>query len=324
VKAKMDRIVECIPNFSVGSDSKTIDAIVDAIRQTKGVHLLDYEHDTAYNRLVITYFGEPEAAKTAMLNAGRVAIERIDMRKHKGQHPRIGALDVAPFVPIKNMTVEDCITLSKEFANAFAEEHDVPVYLYGEAAETPEKGDVDWIRKGEWEALAKNMKDPERHPAYGPAKPHPTAGATMTGAREVMVGLNINLGTTDLQIAKAVAKAIHRKKGGLVRIKAMGALWEDRDITQIGITNTDFRKSPLYRQMELVKIEAARYGVPVVGAEFCGLVPIEALAGVVDYYLRLEGFSLEDILEIAIDRKLAEKNPKHASVLSSLSKKKKS
>lgn len=318
----MDRIVECIPNFSVGSDNKTIDAIGDAIRQTKGVHLLDYEHDTAYNRLVVTYFGEPEAAKTAMLNAGRVAIERIDMRKHKGQHPRIGALDVAPFVPIKNITVEDCIILSKEFAKTFADEHDIPVYLYGEAAETPEKGDVDWIRKGEWEALAKNMKDPERQPAYGPAKPHPTAGATMTGAREVMVGLNINLGTTDLQIAKAVAKAIHRKKGGLVRIKAMGALWEDRGITQIGITNTDFRKSPLYRQMELVKIEAARYGVPVVGAEFCGLVPIEALVGVADYYLRLENFAIEDILEIAIDRKLAEKNPKYASVLSGLSKKK--
>ncbi|MFX1341660.1 MAG: glutamate formimidoyltransferase [Promethearchaeota archaeon] len=317
----MDRIVECIPNFSVGSDSKTIDAIVDAVRQTKGVHLLDYEHDTAYNRLVVTYFGEPEATKTAMLNAGRVAIDRIDMRKHKGQHPRIGALDVAPFVPIKNMTVEDCITLSKEFAKAFAEEHNVPVYLYGEAAETPEKGDVDWIRKGEWEALAQNMKDPERQPSYGPAKPHPTAGATMTGAREVMVGLNINLGTTDLRIAKAVAKAIHRKKGGLVRIKAMGALWEDRGITQIGITNTDFRKSPLYRQMELVKIEAARFGVPVVGAEFCGLVPIEALVGVADYYLRLEGFSVDDILEIAIDRKLAETNPQHASVLSSLSKK---
>ncbi len=318
----MERIVECIPNFSVGSDSKTINAIVDAIRQTKGVHLLDYEHDTAYNRLVVTYFGEPEATKTAMLSAGRVAIKRIDMRKHKGQHPRIGALDVAPFVPIKNMTVDECITLSKEFAKAFAEEHDVPVYLYGEAAETPEKGDVDWIRKGEWEALAKNMKDPERQPAYGPSKPHPTAGATMTGAREVMVGLNINLGTTDLRIAKAVAKAIHRKKGGLVRIKAMGALWEDRGITQIGITNTDFRKSPLYRQMELVKIEAARFGVPVVGAEFCGLVPIEALVGVADYYLRLEGFSVEDILEIAIDRKLAEANPKHGSVLSSLSKKK--
>ncbi len=318
----MERIVECIPNFSVGSDSMTINAIVDAIRQTKGVHLLDYEHDTAYNRLVVTYFGEPEATKTAMLSAGRVAIERIDMRKHKGQHPRIGALDVAPFVPIKNMTVDECITLSKEFAKAFAEEHDVPVYLYGEAAETPEKGDVDWIRKGEWEALAKNMKDPERQPAYGPSKPHPTAGATMTGAREVMVGLNINLGTTDLRIAKAVAKAIHRKKGGLVRIKAMGALWEDRGITQIGITNTDFRKSPLYRQMELVKIEAARFGVPVVGAEFCGLVPIEALVGVADYYLRLEGFSVEDILEIAIDRKLAEANPQHGSVLSSLSKKK--
>jgi glutamate formiminotransferase len=311
----MEQIVECIPNFSVGDDKATIEAIVNAIRETEGVHLLDYEADTAYNRLVVTYFGSPEGVKTAMLNAGRVAVKRIDMRKHKGQHPRIGALDVAPFVPIKNISIDDCIQLSKDFAQAFADEHQVPVYLYGKAAPTPEQGDVDWIRKGEWEALEENMKDPKRHPAFGPAKPHPTAGATMTGAREVMVGLNINLGTTDLRVAKAVAKAIHKKKGGLVRIKAMGCLWEDRGITQIGITNTDFRKSPLYRQMELVKIEATRYGVSVVGAEFCGLVPIEALIDVANYYLRLEGFSMDNLLEVAIDRKLAEINPKHASTL---------
>ncbi len=313
----LKQIVECVPNFSVGDDVKTIETIIEAIKKTKGVHLLDYEHDTAYNRLVVTYFGEPKACKSAMLSAGRVAVERLDMRKHKGQHPRIGALDVAPFVPIKDITVEECITLSKEFAKAFAEEHQVPVYLYGEAAETPEKGDVDWIRKGEWEALEKNMQNPERRPAFGPSKPHPSAGATMTGAREVMVGLNINLGTTDLRVAKAIAKAIHKKKGGLTRIKAMGCLWEDRGITQIGITNTDFRKSPLYRQFELVKIEAARYGVSVVGAEFCGLVPIEALVDVANYYLRLEGFTMKDLLEVAIDRKLAEADPKHPSILSS-------
>ncbi len=313
----MKQIVECVPNFSVGDDTKTIEAIVETIKKTKGVQLLDYEHDTAYNRLVVTYFGEPQACKTAMLNAGRVAVERLDMRKHKGQHPRIGVLDVAPFVPIKNITIEECIQLSKEFAKAFAEEHQVPVYLYGEAAETPEKGDVDWIRKGEWEALETNMQNPERRPAFGPSKPHPSAGATMTGAREVMVGLNINLGTTDLRIAKAVAKAIHKKRGGLVRIKAMGCLWEDRGITQIGITNTDFRKSPLYRQFELVKIEAARFGVNVVGAEFCGLVPIQALVDVANYYLRLEGFEMKDLLEVAIDSKLTETDPNHTSILSS-------
>ena len=315
--SSMKQIVQCVPNFSVGDAPETIDAIIEAIKQTKGVHLLDYEHDTAYNRLVVTYFGEPQACVSAMLSAGGVAVKRLDMRKHKGQHPRIGALDVAPFVPIKNISVEDCIQLSKDFAKAFADTHQVPVYMYGEAAETPEKGDVDWIRKGEWEALEKNMQEPERRPAFGPNKPHPSAGATMTGAREVMVGLNINLGTTDLRIAKAVAKAIHKKKGGLVRIKAMGCLWEDRGITQIGITNTDFRKSPLYRQFELVKIEAARYGVAVVGAEFCGLIPIEALVDVANYYLRLEGFSMKDLLEVAIDKKLAEADPKHTSILSS-------
>jgi len=309
--------VECVPNFSEGTNTKTIEAIVEAIRQTRGVHLLDYEYDGDYNRLVVTYFGEPEATKEAMMNAARVAVEHIDMRKHKGQRPRIGALDVAPFVPIKNVTLEDCIALARDFGRRLAEELEVPVYLYGEAASSPERADVDWIRKGEWEALEENMRDPARRPDFGPPRPHPTAGATITGAREVMVGLNINLGTSDLRIAKQVARAIHKRKGGLVCIKAMGAMLKDRGITQIGITNTDFRRSPLYRQMELVKIEAARFGVPVVGAEFCGLVPLEALVDVARYYLRVEDFSLEDVLEVAIDRKLAEQDPKHASCLSS-------
>jgi glutamate formiminotransferase len=315
---QMERIVECVPNFSEGTNKKTIDAILDAIRRSDGVYLLDTTYDSDYNRLIVTYFGDPEAVKAALLNAGRVAVKLIDMRRHKGQHPRIGALDVAPFVPIKNITLQECIALSKDFGKRFAEELKVPVYLYGDAATSPEREDVDWIRQGEWEALAQNMTDPARRPDFGPSQPHPTAGATMTGARDVMVGLNINLGTSNLRIAKQVAKAIHRKRGGLVCIKAMGALLKDRGITQIGITNTDFRRSPLYRQMELVKVEAARYGVPVVGAEFCGLVPIEALVGVANYYLRLENFSIDNVLEIALDRKLAEQDSKHASCVSSL------
>ena len=314
----MDRIVECVPNFSEGTNRKTIDAILDAIRRTDGVYLLDTAYDSDYNRLVVTYFGEPETAEAALLNAGRIAVKLIDMRRHKGQHPRIGALDVAPFVPIKNVTLQDCIALAKDFGRRFADELKVPVYLYGDAATSPEREDVDWIRQGEWEALAQNMTDPARRPDFGPTQPHPTAGATMTGARDVMVGLNINLGTSDLRVAKQVARAIHRKRGGLVCIKAMGAFLKDRGITQIGITNTDFRRSPLYRQMELVKVEAARYGVPVVGAEFCGLVPVEALVGVANYYLRLDGFSIDNVLEVAIDRKLAEQNPEHASCLSAL------
>ncbi len=296
----MNKIIECVPNFSEGTNSEVVEAIVEEIRKINGVYLKNYEFDDDYNRAVITFLGVPQSVKQAALAASAKAIELIDMTKHKGQHPRFGAVDVVPFIPILNVTMEECIQISKEFGKEFADQNDVPVYLYEDSASRPDRKDIDDIRKGEYEALASRIKNPEHKPDFGPAEFRPKSGATITGARKVMVGLNINLGTSDLDIAKKVAKAIHLRKGGLVNIKAMGTKLEDRGITQIGISNVDYEKTPVYRQFELVKIEAARFGVNVVGSEFIGMVPLNALVDVVKYYLRLEGFKNDQILELLL------------------------
>ena len=296
----MNKIIECVPNFSEGTNSDVVEAIVEEIRKINGVYLKNYEFDDDYNRAVVTFLGAPQPVKQAALAASTKAIELIDMTLHKGQHPRFGAVDVVPFIPILNVTMEECILISKEFGEEFAAQNDVPVYLYENSASRPDRKDIDDIRKGEYEALALRIKNSEHKPDYGPTEFRPKSGATITGARKVMVGLNINLGTSDLAIAKKVAKAIHLRKGGLVNIKAMGTKLEDRGITQIGISNVDFEKTPVYRQFEMVKIEAARFGVPVVGSEFIGMVPLNALVDVAKYYLRLEGFTNEQILELLL------------------------
>jgi len=296
----LNKIIECVPNFSEGTNSEVVEAIVEEIRKINGVYLKNYEFDDDYNRAVVTFLGAPQPVKQAALAASTKAIELIDMTKHKGQHPRFGAVDVVPFIPILNVTMEECIQISKEFGEEFAAQNDVPVYLYENSASRPDRKDIDDIRKGEYEALASRIKNSEHKPDYGPTDFRPKSGATITGARKVMVGLNINLGTSDLAIAKKVAKAIHLRKGGLVNIKAMGTKLEDRGITQIGISNVDYEKTPVYRQFEMVKIEAARFGVSVVGSEFIGMVPLNALVDVAKYYLRLEGFTNEQILELLL------------------------
>jgi len=296
----LNKIIECVPNFSEGTNSEVVEAIVEEIRKINGVYLKNYEFDDDYNRAVVTFLGAPQPVKQAALAASTKAIELIDMTKHKGQHPRFGAVDVVPFIPILNVTMEECIQISKEFGEEFAAQNDVPVYLYENSASRPDRKDIDDIRKGEYEALASRIKNSEHKPDYGPTDFRPKSGATITGARKVMVGLNINLGTSDLDIAKKVAKAIHLRKGGLVNIKAMGTKLEDRGITQIGISNVDYEKTPVYRQFEMVKIEAARFGVPVVGSEFIGMVPLNALVDVAKYYLRLEGFKNDQILELLL------------------------
>ena len=226
------------------------------------------------------------------------------MNKHKGQHPRIGAVDVVPFVPIQNTTIQDCIQLAKKFGKTLAEKCHVPVYLYGEAASKPERSDLDWIRKGEYEKLAEMIKRPERKPDFGSTSPHPTAGAAITGARKIMVGFNVNLDTADLETAKKIAKALHGKKGGLTHVKAMAAKIPEKNITQIGMSISDFEKTPLHRVFELVKIEAKRYNAQVINSEFCGMVPIQAIIDVAKYYLKTDELDENRILEIAI------KNPR--------------
>lgn len=287
------QLIESIPNFSEGTDEKVIQNIVDVFKNSE-VTLMDYTYDSYYNRLVITIIGEPEKVKEALLNASDTAIQTIDMRKHTGAHPRMGAVDVVPFVPLKNITMEECIELSKAFARKLSDTHNLPVFLYDESATSLERRDIDYVRKGEFEGLKDHLK--ELTPDFGPDTPHATAGATITGAREIMVGLNVNLGTSDVKIAKKIAKAVHARSGGLAYVKAMAC--EYKGMTQIGMSNVNYKKTPVYRQVELIKVEAARYGVQVVSSEFCGLVPLDALIDVCKYYLKVDDLDQKRIIEM--------------------------
>ena len=285
---KNKKIVESVPNYSEGIDGNKVEQIVSEIENTPKTRIVDIQYDSDYNRAVITFVGTPEAVLRANIAAAKKAIELIDMNEHKGQHPRIGAIDVVPFIPAQNVSIEECIELSKKFAEEMVKEG-VPVYLYEESANILERKNIDIIRIGEYEGLKESIeKDPNRKPDFGPSKFHPTAGAIITGARYPLISFNINLGTKDIKIAKKVAKAIHMRSGGLVNVKAMGTELDKRDCVQVGISNINFKKTPLYRQMELVRIEAARYGVSIVGTELIGVLPLEAVLNSLDYYLQLE------------------------------------
>jgi glutamate formiminotransferase len=292
-------IVECVPNFST-SNPETVEAIVGEIRKTTNAFLLDYSFDDYYNRLVVSFVGDKKSTLEAALNASYKAVELIDMRKHKGQHPRMGAVDVVPFVPIKNVNMDDCIELARKFGKTLAEKRGVPVYLYGEAAVKPERKDLDWIREGEYERLADMIVKPERKPDFGPAEVHPSAGATVTGARKIMAGFNVNLGTADLKVAKKIAKALHAKKGGFSNVKAMATSIPEQSMTQIGMSISDFEKTPLYRVFEVLKVECARYNVPIVDSKFCGMAPLKAIMDIAAYYLKIDNLTENRVLEIAV------------------------
>ncbi|MFX1233647.1 MAG: glutamate formimidoyltransferase [Promethearchaeota archaeon] len=282
------KIVESVPNFSEGKDANVIDSIVNEIKGTPNTRIVDVQYDKDYNRAVVTFVGTPEATLRANISAAKKAIELIDMGKHKGQHPRIGAVDVVPFVPAQNVSMEEAIDLSVRFAETMAKES-IPVYLYEESARKLERKNIDNIRIGEYEGLKETIKsDTERKPDFGPSELHPTAGAIITGARLPLISFNINLGTKNVEIAKKVAKAIHLRSGGLVNIKAMGTILEGKDYVQVGISNVNYRKTPLYRQLELVKIEAARYGVKIIGTELVGVLPLGAVLNTLEYYLQLQ------------------------------------
>lgn len=295
----MKEIIECVSNFST-ADPKKVELILDEVKKTKNAFLLDCSFDDYYNRLVVSFVGDKESVLEAALNAAFRAIELIDMREHKGQHPRLGAVDVVPFTPIKNVSLEECIALAKKFGETLADKCDVPVYLYGEAATKPERKDLDWIREGEYERLSEMIVKPERKPDFGSAEFNPRAGATITGARKVMAGFNVNLGTSDLKVAKKIAKALHANKGGFSNVKAMAAFIPEKNVTQVGMSISDFEKTPLYRVFELLKVECARYNVPIVGSEFCGMAPLKALIDIAAYYLKVDNLNEDRVLEIAI------------------------
>ena len=295
----MKKVFECVPNFST-SNPKIVEMILMEIKKTPNALLLDYTFDDYYNRLVISFVGDKKSVLDAALNTAFKGVELIDMRKHRGQHPRIGAIDVVPFIPIKNVTIEDCVELARKFGETLAEKCDVPVYLYGKAATKPEREDLDWIREGEYERLAEMIVKPERKPDFGPAKFVAKSGATITGARKVMVGFNVNLDTADLKIAKKIAKALHAQKGGFSNVKAMAAFIPEKNVTQIGMSVSDFEKTPLYRVFEMLKVECARYNVSIVGSEFCGMAPLKALVDIASYYLKIDNLTEDRVLEIAV------------------------
>ncbi|WP_373735848.1 glutamate formimidoyltransferase [Bacteroides heparinolyticus] len=292
----MDKVMECVPNFSEGRDLEKIDKIVAPFRARQGVKLLDYSNDEDHNRLVVTVVGEPEPLRDAVLEAIGIAVRLIDLNKHQGQHPRMGAVDVVPFIPIKNVTMEDAIALSKEVGEEVAKRYDLPVFLYEKSATAPHRENLAAIRKGEFEGMAEKITQPEWQPDYGPARRHPTAGTVAIGARMPLIAYNINLSTPSLEIAHDIAKKIRFIGGGLRYCKAMGVELKDRGITQVSINMTDYTRTALYRAFELVRIEARRYGVSIVGSEIIGLVPVEALVDTAAYYLGLENFTMKQVL----------------------------
>ena len=293
----MNKIMECVPNFSEGRDLQKIDKIVAPFRGKQGVKLLDYSNDEDHNRLVVTVVGEPEPLRDAVLEAIGVAVELIDLNHHQGQHPRMGDVDVVPFIPIRNVTMEEAVALSKEVGKEVAKRYNLPVFLYEKSASAPHRENLAAVRKGEFEGMAEKIKQPEWHPDFGLAERHPTAGTVAIGARMPLVAYNINLNTPSLEIAHDIAKKIRFIGGGLRYCKAMGVELKDRGITQVSINMTDYTRTALYRAFELVRVEARRYGVSIVGSEIIGLVPMEALIDTASYYLGLENFSMEQVLE---------------------------
>jgi glutamate formiminotransferase / 5-formyltetrahydrofolate cyclo-ligase len=296
----MKKIIECVPNFSEGKDPGKIEKILAPFQGREGVKLLDYQKDADHNRLVVTVVGEPDALRDAVIAAVGLAVDEIDMRRHQGQHPRMGAVDVIPFIPIKNVTMNDAISLSKEVGKAIWEHYRFPVFLYEASATTPEKKDLANIRKGQFEGMAEKLKDPAWKPDFGEPAIHPTAGVVAVGARMPLVAFNVNLDTDNMEIADAIARAVRHISGGLRYCKAIGVALKERNLVQVSMNMADFTKTPLYRVVELIRIEAKRYGVNVVGSEIVGLVPMEALVDAASYYMGLEKFSMNQVLEARI------------------------
>jgi glutamate formiminotransferase/formiminotetrahydrofolate cyclodeaminase len=293
----MSRLVECVPNFSEGRHQEVVDQICARIRSVPGVQLLDVEMDPSHNRAVVTMVGSPEAVAEAAFRAVQEAAQRIDMRQHKGAHPRIGATDVVPFVPVRGVTMAECVTLAREVGARIGEELGIPVYLYEEAAIRPECKNLADVRRGEYEGLSREIAErPERAPDYGPAVLG-SAGATAVGARPFLVAYNVYLGTADIEVANQIARAVRHLSGGLRYVKAMGVAVDRPGQVQVSMNLTDYRRTPIHRVMALIRDMAAHHGVPVLESEIVGLTPAEALLDVARYELQLHHMTPEQVLE---------------------------
>jgi glutamate formiminotransferase / 5-formyltetrahydrofolate cyclo-ligase len=290
-------IIESIPNVSEGRRPEIVDRLVAAVRDTPGIRLLDASSDASHNRSVITMVGDAPALKAAALALFEAAVDAIDLRTHQGEHPRIGAVDVVPFVPIEGATMEDCVALAKDVGAAVAERFAIPVFLYEEASNNPARRNLEDIRRGGFEGLAAKLAEPGWTPDFGPSQPHASAGASVIGARMPLIAYNINLNTDRLDVAKKIAAAIRHSSGGLRYVKAMGVMLEDRGIAQVSINLTNHQKTPMHRVFDMVTREAARYGVSVLESEIIGLVPSAALVSAAEHYLQLERFGPAQVLE---------------------------
>ncbi|GAB6171267.1 glutamate formimidoyltransferase [Paradesulfitobacterium aromaticivorans] len=292
----MSKVVECIPNISEGRRLDVVEEIVGEVKKVPGVTLLDYSSNADHNRTVITFIGEPEGVLEAAWRLIVKAADKIDLDQHQGEHPRMGATDVCPFVPVREVTMDECVELARKLGQRVGQELSIPVYLYEKAATRPERRNLAEVRRGQYEGIKESINTPERKPDYGPSVMG-KAGAIAIGARPPLVAFNINLGTTNLDIAKAIAKGIRGSSGGFVNIKALGVELAAQGMVQISMNMVDTQATPLYRAMEYIKAEAAHYGVPVIGSEIVGLVPLDSMLDVASYYLKLGDFSYEQILE---------------------------
>ncbi|MBX7187916.1 MAG: glutamate formimidoyltransferase [Vicinamibacteria bacterium] len=292
-------LIECVPNFSEGARPDIVEAIVAKVRAESSARVLDLQSDASHNRSVLTLAGDADSLFNATLALVGACLAVIDLRTHRGEHPRMGAVDVVPFIPLEGATIKDCVALARRTGEAIAKAHNVPVFLYEEAASAPHRKGLEDIRRGQFEGLEAKLKDPQWKPDFGPAEPHPSFGAVVVGARMPLIAFNVNLNTDDVEIAKKIAKGIRHSTGGYRFVKAMGLIVDinGRKVAQVSMNMTDFTKTPLFRVTETIRNEAARYGVAIAGSEIVGLVPVQALIDSAEHYLQLTGFSNAQVLE---------------------------
>lgn len=286
----MAKIIECVPNFSEGQNEAVINGLVSVAKSVGGVTLLDHSSDASHNRSVFTLVGDEEGIQEVAFQLVKYASENIDMTKHHGEHPRMGATDVIPFIPIKDSSVEECIEISKKVAKRINDELNIPIFLYEDSASVPGRKNLARVRKGQFEGMPEKLLEEEWAPDFGERKIHPTAGITAVGARMPLVAFNVNLDTDDITIANKIAKIIRASGGGFKYAKGIGVMLEDRNIAQVSMNMVNFEGTPLYRTFETIRFEAKRYGVNIIGSEIIGLTPAKALIDCAEYYLQVEDF----------------------------------
>ncbi|WP_161848298.1 glutamate formimidoyltransferase [Athalassotoga saccharophila] len=302
----LKKLIESVPNFSEGRREEVVKEIVKMAEETDNVWVFDWSMDKDHNRSVITIVGDPEGVSEAIFKMSKKAVELIDLRHHTGEHPRMGSVDVIPFIPIRGSTMEECIEISKKVGKRIGEELKVPVYLYEKSATTPLRENLADIRKGEFEGFFEKIKLPEWAPDFGPSEVHPTAGVVAVGAREYLIAFNVNLGTKDLKIAENIAKAVRNSSGGYRFVKAIGVDLKEKGIVQVSMNMTNYKKSPLHRVFETIRIEAERYGVPIVGSEIIGMIPMDAIIQTYKFYLRIDDLSSDKVIENKLLDKISE------------------